>query len=134
MASPPRGSRCVTWPAGCMPCPPRIPCACQQALAPQLQVLVVDDDMMCLKVVQAMLQRCSYEGEARCRPLCKAVRREECARGRRESSARKPNRLFARARPWRRHCRARSDHLQQRQRGAGAAAGAERGRRRGGAV
>ena len=27
-----------------------------------VQVLVVDDDLMCLKVVSAMLQRCSYEG------------------------------------------------------------------------
>jgi hypothetical protein len=27
-----------------------------------LQVLVVDDDPMCLKVVSAMLQRCHYEG------------------------------------------------------------------------
>ena len=27
-----------------------------------VQVLVVDDDPMCLKVVSAMLQRCNYEG------------------------------------------------------------------------
>ena len=28
-----------------------------------MQVLVVDDDLMCLKVVSAMLKRCNYEGK-----------------------------------------------------------------------
>lgn len=40
------------------------PCAAAQQLARRVapQVLVVDDDPMCLKVVSAMLQRCHYEG------------------------------------------------------------------------
>lgn len=48
--------------------PPRPPRPCSQ-------VLVVDDDPMCLKVVSAMLQRCNYEGGAAAPPARPPARR-----------------------------------------------------------
>lgn len=59
------------WPVGSPPPAVRLQHAPRHArmlkslLQCLVQVLVVDDDPMCLKVVSAMLQRCHYEGEPR---------------------------------------------------------------------
>lgn len=58
---------CIVFRLGCCVLPNATPESSRSMLFNHnVQVLVVDDDPMCLKVVSAMLKRCNYEGMFPC--------------------------------------------------------------------